>query len=282
MALQTPVALILFNRPDHAQRMLAEVAKVRPAKVLVIADGARENRPGEAEACEQTRRLVDQIDWPCEVLRNYSDRNLGCRRRISSGIDWVFSLFERAIFMEDDCLPHPTFFPFVEQMLERYCDDDRVMAVSGDNFQFGKRYSPYSYYFSAIPHCWGWATWRRAWKHFDVTMKNWPAAEASDFPGDFIPSPKAQKYNRWAMGEVFAGRIDSWAIPWEFACWQRRGLTVLPAVNLVSNVGFGVGATNCKKVDPFAASRRSRWDSHCGIHHRSPIRLRRIWRFMIG
>jgi hypothetical protein len=249
-AFDIPVALIVFNRPRHTRLMLAEVAKARPKTLFVIADGPR--RPDEGAAVAEVRDLVAAIDWPCDIRTNYSDTNLGCRRRISSGIDWVFSHIDRAIFLEDDCLPDPTFFPFCQQMLERYADDRRVMAVSGDNFQFGRQFNSYSYYFSAIPHCWGWATWKRAWAHNDVHMTGWPAAAATDFPIDFLPSEKVARHNRKLMGDVHAGRIDSWAIPWEFACWQRRGLTVLPNVNLVSNIGFGVGATHCHKPDPFA------------------------------
>ncbi len=250
MSVETPVALIVFNRPDHTRRLMQELAKVRPTKILIIADGPRND--DEQSACEEVREIATEIDWQCTVLRNYSAHNLGCRGRISSGIDWVFSQFEQAIFIEDDCLPHPTFFSFVEEMLERYRDTDRVRAISGDNFQFGTRFTPYSYYFSLIPHCWGWATWRRAWKFFDVQMREWPAAEASDFPKELVPSEKAIRHKRKMFSEAYAGKVDSWAIPWEFSNWRTGGLAVLPAVNLVTNIGFGPDATHCREPDPCA------------------------------
>jgi hypothetical protein len=250
MAFEIPVALIVFNRPQHTRRMLAEVAKAKPSTLFVIADGPRHD--DERAVVAAVRDVIASVDWPCDVRQNFSKTNLGCRKRISGGIDWVLSEVDRAIFLEDDCLPDPTFFPFCQEMLERYADDERVMAVSGDNFQFGRTFNPYSYYFSAIPHCWGWATWRRAWAHNDVAMSDWPAAAASDFPMQLLPSERVARHNRRLMADVYEGKIDSWAIPWEFACWQRGGLTVLPNVNLVSNIGFGAGATHCHKPDPFA------------------------------
>ncbi len=246
----TPVALIIHKRPDHLKLVLAALAKVRPSTILVIADGPR--REEDAAGCAASRKLIDTIDWPCDIRLNYSEQNLGCRRRISSGISWVFSQFEEAIFVEDDCIPDPSFFKFCQEMLAYYRNDDRVRAISGDNFQFGKRVSPYSYYFSLIPHCWGWASWRRAWEYNDVDMLGWPAAEATDFPRQLLPSDKAVWFNRKAFSEAYRRKLDSWAIPWEFSIWQSGGLAVLPEVNLVTNIGFGPDATHCKKPDPCA------------------------------
>ena len=186
------------------------------------------------------------------MLRNYSDTNLGCKRRMSSGIDWVFSSVEQAILIEDDCLADLSFFPYCEDLLARYQDDERVMTISGDNFQFGVRHTPHSYYFSAIPHIWGWATWRRAWKHYDVNMAQWPSVADTNFPGDFLP-PYAARSHKKAMADTFNGKLDTWDQQWTFACWMRRALCILPAVNLISNIGFGPGATHCRKPDALAA-----------------------------
>ena len=250
MSLNTPVALIIFNRPDHLERVLIELSKVKPPQLLVIGDGPRNEE--EAGRVEASRRLIDGIDWPCDIRRNYSDANLGCRRRISSGISWVLEQHEEAIFVEDDCLPHPSFFRWCQEMLAFHRHHERVRAISGDNFQFGRRFNPYSYYFSLIPHCWGWATWRRAWKHMDVTMADWPAAEQTDFPRNLLPSDKAVWYNRRAFADAYNHKLNSWAIPWEFSNWRSGGLAALPAVNLVTNIGFGPGATHCHKPDPCA------------------------------
>ena len=151
----TPVAFIIFNRPDTTKRVFAEIAKARPPKLLVIADGPRADHPADVEKCAAVRAIIDGVDWDCEVLKNYSDVNLGCKRRVSSGLDWVFDTVEEAIILEDDCLPHPTFFRFCEEMLEKYRDDKRIAMISGDNLQFGRKRTGYSYYFSRYPHIWG-------------------------------------------------------------------------------------------------------------------------------
>src|SRR5215212_1700704 len=144
--LKTPVALVLFNRPDMTEKVFQVVRKVKPRKLLLIADGPRLNYPGEAKKCAAARAVVEQVDWDCEVLRNYSGVNLGLKRRVKSGFDWVFSEVEEAIILEDDTLPHPTFFRFCEELLERYRNDMRVWSISGNNFQFGRKRTKDSYY----------------------------------------------------------------------------------------------------------------------------------------
>src|SRR6185369_14461868 len=166
-ALTTPVAFIIFNRPDTTEKVFAEIARARPPKLLVIADGPRAGRAGEADRCAATRAIIDRVDWDCKVLTNYSDVNLGCKNRVASGIDWVFEQVPEAIILEDDCLPDPTFFRFCEELLIRYREDERISQICGANFQFGRKRSNDSYYFSRYNHIWGWASWRRAWQHYD-------------------------------------------------------------------------------------------------------------------
>ncbi|OUC08639.1 hemolytic protein HlpA-like protein, partial [Litorilinea aerophila] len=168
--MQTPVIFLIFNRPDTTAQVFAEIAKARPRRLLVVADGPRPHRPDDVEKCSATRAVIERVDWPCEVSCDFAEENLGGRRRISSGLTWAFSQVEAAIVLEDDCLPHPTFFPFCEELLNRYCHDERIMAITGDNFQFGRSRTKYSYYFSRYFHSWGWATWRRAWQHYDDTL----------------------------------------------------------------------------------------------------------------
>lgn len=134
MGLKTPIAFLIFNRPDTTEKVFCEIAKAKPQKLLVVADGPRSGKAGEAEKCEQARRIISSVDWECEVLTNYSAVNLGCKRRVSSGLDWVFETVEEAIVLEDDCLPSPSFFPFCEELLARYRQDDRIMQVSGSNY----------------------------------------------------------------------------------------------------------------------------------------------------
>lgn len=242
--MKTAVAFIIFNRPETTRRVFAEIARARPRKLFVIADAPRPDRAGEAELCGRARDVIRDIDWDCEVHTSYAQRNMGCRLRVSSGIDWVFSAVEEAIILEDDCLPHPDFFPFCEELLARYRADPRVMAIGGVNFQAGRAWGEASYYFSQYLHIWGWATWRRAWQHYDVAMRSFP-----DFVGDARNrfASKAERHH-WLeiMRRTHDGLIDTWDYQWQLAVWRCRALTVVPNVNLVSNIGFGPEATHTK------------------------------------
>jgi hypothetical protein len=245
--LQTPVALIIFNRPDTTERVFAEIARARPAKLLVVADGARASHPGEDEKCRQTRAVIERVDWPCEVLTNYSDVNLGCQQRPATGIGWVFEQCEEAIILEDDCVPHPSFFRFCEELLEKYRDDERVPMICGSNFLQGRKASSDSYYFSRIGHIWGWATWRRAWQHMDVQISLWPELKETSWLFDIFRDEAAVAYLREIFDRIYGGELkSSWDYQWFFSYWAQNGLAILPAVNLISNIGFGEEATHTK------------------------------------
>jgi hypothetical protein len=251
--LKTPVAFIIFNRAETTERVFAEIAKARPQKLLVIADGPRADCPEEAEKCKAARAIIDKVNWDCEVLTNYSEVNLGCKRRISSGLDWVFDTVEEAIILEDDCLPDPTFFLFCEELLEKYRYDERIAMISGDNFQFGRRRTEYSYYFSRYPHIWGWASWRRSWKNYDVEMKLWPEIRDGEWLNDLLEDQKSAWYWQYKFGKAYAGKVDTWDYQWVFACWTQSALSIIPNVNLVSNIGFGKNAVHTTIKEKYAA-----------------------------
>ena len=245
--LTTPVAFIIFNRPDTTARVFAEIAKVKPPKLLVVADGPRPSRSNEVDKCAAARAVIEQVDWDCELITNYSDINMGCRQRVSSGLDWIFKMVEEAIILEDDCLPHPTFFRFCDELLEKYRDDERIMAISGNNFQAGRKRTHYSYYFSRYNHLWGWATWCRAWHYYDVDMKLWPEIKTQNRLKDILEDSDAVKYWLDKFQMIYEGRerrADTWDYQWTFACWLQSGLTILPNVNLISNIGFNTDATH--------------------------------------
>ncbi len=244
--MKTPIAFIIFNRPNTTERVFAEIAKAKPQKLFVIADGPRSDRPGETEKCAATRAVIERVDWPCEVIKNYSETNLGCGRRPATGISWVFEQVEKAIILEDDCLPHPTFFRFCEELLEKYRDDERVMMIGGTNSLFSQRQPPYSYHFSRIGTSWGWATWRRAWQHFDFEIKLWPALRNTPWLQDILEDPKAVAHCQDLYDKTYAGsdQVDYWDHQWSFTCWAQNGLVILPNINLVSNLGFGLDATH--------------------------------------
>ena len=239
MSFSTPVALLIFNRPDLTQIVFEAIAKVKPKQLFVVADGPR--FAAEAKKCEQARAVIDRVDWECDVLTNFSDTNLGCGRRPASGIEWVFSRVEEAIILEDDCLPVKSFFFFCQELLERYRNDQRIMAIGGNNFQSGQKRSAYSYHFTRYSGCWGWASWRRAWKYFDYEMKSWPEFKRTGMLK--MVCEDAYEHRLWT--ELFDSmyetpdRKDIWDYQWKYACWSQNGLAIEPSVNLVSNLGLG-------------------------------------------
>ena len=242
----TPVALIIFRRPALTEQVLQALAKVRPQQLFVIADGPRADVPTDPELCAATRSLIERIDWPCEIATNYADANLGCGKRPATGISWVFEQVDRAIILEDDCVPHPSFFRFCEEMLTRYADDERVMHIGGSTYQRGELPTPYSYFFSCFNGAWGWATWRRAWRHFDIAVPTWPLLRDTSWLMDLAENETAAAM--WAKEFEVAyqrrGDVHYWDHQWTFACWANSGLSVRPKRNLVSNIGCIPDATH--------------------------------------
>lgn len=243
--MKTPVALIIFNRPDFTARVLEAIALAKPEKLLVIADGPRANRPDDVEKCQAARDVIRRVNWDCEVLAHYSDINLGCGKRPATGITWVFDTVEEAIILEDDCLPHPTFFGYCEELLERYRDDERVMMIGGVNFMRELKSPLQSYQFSRFGSSWGWASWRRAWRHFDYEMKLWPIVRDAKLLEQMFPDPVHCQYWQEKFQQVFDSNADDiWDYQWLLACWINSGFRIFPEVNLVSNIGFRDDATH--------------------------------------
>ena len=249
--METAVALLVFNRPNFTARVFDAVARARPRTLFVAADGPREGHSDDERLVLQTRAVLERVDWPCEVLTDYADHNLGCGRRIASGLDWVFDSVPEAIILEDDCLPHPSFFPYCEELLEHYRDNDRVHMVGGTNvLGWG---GPYSYHFSRCYHIWGWATWRRAWQHYDYEMRDWLRLRPTSWLDTHLGNRRAAEICSFLFEETYQGRINQWDFQWVFSGWLRDALAILPTVNLVTNIGFGESATHDNDPDhPFA------------------------------
>lgn len=251
--LQTPVALFLFKRPDRTRHVFDRIRDVRPTRLFLIADGplAPEDQPG----CEQARSVVEAVDWPCEVTRNFAADNLGLKRRIPSGIDAVFGEVDRAILLEDDCLPHTTFFRYCDELLDRYAEDERVMHVAGSQL-LRRPPADASYHFSRYVHIWGWATWRRAWQHFDVELRDWHGLDRDTREarlGSMFAEASERRYWRHVWDN--SREIENWDAQWSYALLAREGLAATPNRNLISNVGFGSEATNAAE-DPFGIAAR--------------------------
>jgi hypothetical protein len=245
--LRTPVALIIFNRPDLAAQVFAEIARAKPRRLFVFADGPRASRERDAELCAQARQVVERVDWDCEVTRDFSPVNLGPHHRIVSGLNAAFQEAEELIVLEDDCVPHPTFFRFCEELLEYYRDDERVMHIAGNHLRpETRRSTPYSYTFTRWNVSWGWATWRRAWRHFDLELRRWPELRETTFLAELLRDPPAEKEFRAIFDDLCnrPGQHDGWDYAWSFACWSQNGLTLTPSATLVGNEGFGPDATH--------------------------------------
>lgn len=250
--MKTPVVLIIFNRPHHTEKVFEVIRQAQPSQLLVIADGPRTNRPEDKEKCASARAIIERVDWECQVFKNYSDINLGCDPRIIDGLNWVFDTVEEAIILEDDCIPHPTFFPYCEELLDRYRHDPRVMNISGQNVLFGRKRTDYSYYFSRFTLCWGWATWRRSWQYFDVNLKLWPEVREKKFMKDILEDPYAVKVWERTAQMLYDGRLTGWDFKWMFSCWLQNGLCMISDRNLVTNIGYGAEATHIHdEKDPY-------------------------------
>lgn len=250
MFFDIPILLLIFNRPEKLKQVFEVVRKVKPSQLFVAADGPRSNHPEDPAKCYEARRIINAIDWECEVKTLFRERNLGCRESVSSAIVWFFAQVEEGIILEDDCVPSESFFPYCRDLLKYYRDDERVMAISGDNYQDGRMVTNDSYYFSRYPHCWGWATWRRAWVKYDARMSAWPTCKHEGLLACLSGKDKLF-VDYWSniFDKVHAGEIDSWAYVWTFSCWANKGLTALPTKNLVKNVGFDGDATHTVNVN---------------------------------
>jgi len=259
--MQAPVALIIFNRPDLTEQVFDRIARVKPSRLFVIADGPRADRPGDAEKCAVAREIVERVDWDCEVRKNYSDVNLGCGYRPASGLSWVFEQVEQPIILEDDVLPDLTFFRFCEELLERFSDDERVMHISENNYQSGRKRGRYSYFFSRWSVCTGgWATWRRAWHYFDMEIKLWPALRETSWMLDIVEEKELEESWKKTFDRAFAGitssgvpgRLDYWDYQWTFALWAQSGLCILSNKTMVSNVGYREDGTHTRSPNSWA------------------------------
>lgn len=240
-----PVLFLVFNRPEPTRQVFEAIRAARPSHLYVAADGPRPDRPGEAERCEQARRIATAVDWPCQVETLLRPANLGCGRAVSEAISWFFSREREGIILEDDCLPAPDFFGFTTALLERYRHDARIGKIAGTNplgqWQTDKEANCF---FSSYGYSWGWASWRDRWQDFDLALQDWPRFAASSLARDY---PFSASRNQ-GFAAVHRGQLDTWDYPWHFALSAGHRLVVLPSRNLVCNLGFAADATHTRNT----------------------------------
>lgn len=235
--LTTPVCFCIFNRPDTTKQVFEKIREAKPQKLYLVSDAPRKNKPGEEELVKETRGYVEEhIDWECEVYKNYAEENMGCKKRMASGITWVFEQEETAIILEDDCVPAKDFFEYVQTMLVKYKDNPKVMMVSGTNLVRKVKIEG-DYTFSRFPVIWGWATWKRAWDLYDVDMPQWPEVEKTGVLKKYY-NPLAYKFFCRDANKIYNGLVDTWDLQWDFTRQINAGIGIVPKENLIDNIGF--------------------------------------------
>ncbi len=246
---KSAVLFVIFNRPATTVAVFEQIKAARPKRLYIAADAPREGVETDKLLCKQTRDIVKQIDWECEVKTLFNKKNKGCKDGVSSAVDWFFDHEEEGIILEDDCLPADSFFKFCDTLLEKYRDDARVRHITGCNLQQGKKWGNASYYFSNRTHVWGWASWRRVWNEYDKNLNKYNEQEVRDQIGNIYGD--ALVVNSWVniFKGLKAGKINSWAYPLDFINFFNNGLNIIPNENLISNIGFGNNATHTINVD---------------------------------
>jgi hypothetical protein len=267
--LRVPVLLLIFNRPDSTAEAMKSIRAARPPALYIAADGPRAGVATDVARCEEARRVATGVDWACELRTRFSDRNLGCAGNSIGGISWFFENVEEGIMLEDDCVASSSFFRYSQELLEYYRNDPRIMHIAGNSHQYGRRRGKGSYYFSKYANFWGWASWRRAWQQFDPELRPW-----------------------WELD-------DDWSAPWQLSIERSGGITIVPNVNMVKNIGAGAGATHTHTIErwafveaeemqfPIVHPREMRVDRAADIftyyaHHRMVRHHRLVWLYWLG
>lgn len=255
----TPILLLLFNRPKHAEAVIQQLRKVQPATLYVHCDGARADVSGEAEKVAMVRLALEKIDWPCEIKTLFREQNAGLRVGVYGALNWFFESEAQGIVIEDDCMPDPSFFPFCEAMLDRYAQEEKVMHIGGSNVaEKLSRQLPSSYFFSQFSFVWGWATWRRSWAKMSIDLEGFESFVAEHRIKTLTSNPFAQAYMLDKFRATKARENNSWAYAWAYSVMINNGLSIVPSINLVQNTGIGEAeATHTKSVNNLAQLKAS-------------------------
>lgn len=237
--LDVPIVLITFNRPELVQEQIDIMRNVRPQEIYFVSDAPRPEIPEELAQVNETRALLKKIDWDCQIHPIFSEYNMGCDERVVSALNEVFCHVDRAIILEDDCIPCIDFFGYCQKLLERYSSNENVMYISGSKWVPDYQMKC-SYGFSYNTGTWGWATWRRAWVQWHWDRNEWDKEKKQWLKGIY-----SRKY-RYSWIHDMECYFDKKSIPWDYVwrfCVGSR-LSIFPSVNLISNKGFGENATH--------------------------------------
>ena len=247
--MKSAVLFIIFNRAETTQQVFERIREVKPPKLYIAADGPRDTKTGEAEKCERTRNVVEEIDWPCEVHRMYQKKNLGCGKGVSSALTWFFSHEEQGIIIEDDILPHPDFFRYCDEMLDRYKTDDSIHIISGFNTFYQGYPSDISYYKSNGMQIWGWASWRRVWETYEYDLKKVSRKKLKKNLYNRLPRQNAHYILNLYDYMVKVG-CDTWDYQFLINQFMFNRYSIVCYKNLTQNIGIGIeDATHTTSVN---------------------------------
>ncbi len=240
-SIDTPVLLLMYNRPDLALNVFESIKKAKPSKLYFAIDGPKNDI--DIELVNQCKDIIKMVDWECEVKTLFRTKNLGCKKAVSEAITWFFEHEDKGIILEDDCLPDPTFFNYCDELLKYYEDDLSVGHISGSNFV--DIYNPAeSYYFSNYSYVWGWATWRRAWKLYSSNIEEIQPLLTNKLPVQNHLSIRENIYWKERILKTYFNKIDTWDYQWLYCMWKYNLKSIVPTQNMISNIGFDERATH--------------------------------------
>ncbi|KAB7892665.1 nucleotide-diphospho-sugar transferase [Poseidonibacter ostreae] len=267
--LKTAVLFLVFNRLDTTKQVFDSIRKAKPPRLYIAADGPRETKEGESQKAQEVREyILSNIDWECEIKTLFREQNLGCKMAVSGAIDWFFENEEMGIILEDDCLPSQSFFWFCEELLEKYKNDMRVGMISGFNYGYKNKDLTYDYFFSKYGFIWGWASWKRAWKHYDITMENHIEAKKIDLYENYFNANKKQQIANFES--VFNNSMNTWDYQWSYARLINNSYSIVPSKNLIENIGFGDDATHTFGNNPYEKLQKVEYNN-INLNHPSYI-----------
>lgn len=247
------VLFLIFNRPDNTLEVFETIRNARPPRLYVASDGPRQHKTGEEQVVEDLRaEVLQRVDWPCEVKTLFRESNLGCKQAVSGAITWFFQNEEQGIIIEDDCKVAPTFFPFCDELLDRYKNDKSVGGIAADFRPLHSKRSPNEFGRISYPMIWGWATWRRVWDQYDPQISNWNG-DPKSIDSVAVKSANTQQYMKYVFDAVKSGSMDTWDYQFVHLCLDRKMDFLHPFVNLISNLGFDENATHTTYNDDINA-----------------------------
>lgn len=248
--MESPVLLIVFNRPRCTRKVFQQIRKAKPKHLFIAGDGPRPNVAMDAKGCAKVKDILSVIDWDCNCRYLYQEQNLGCASAVSGAINWFFDQIDRGIILEDDTVPAVSFFHFADELLNKYKDHRNIMHIAGTNIIPSPQQKT-SYRFSHLIHIGGWATWKRAWSHFDIEMKEWNTVRTR--LRERMPFGNMTENYIDSLNRCHASDLHVWGPKWSYSCLAQNGLSIVPKTNLIYNVGYGPGAVHTRSIhNPFA------------------------------